>query len=556
MGIVYEALRIDDRTRVTVKLLSLGQGGSWQERELFERGAHVLQGLDHPGLPRVYDFEQDSDGRLVLVREALEGGTLEERIRGGRRLTGQELRHLLVKSLELLGYLEDLVPAVIHRDIKPANIMFRSSHDWEPVLIDFDTVSAPEAHHQGLTIVVSPGYTAPEQLAGGAVPASDLYSLGATMLFVVTHEHADELPHRDGRFDVDDALSAVPENVRRVLLGLVEPTLERRFHSARDALAALHTRPPRTLSPPSPEPHPREEDNVLADPVATEPARDDPPAAPKRVARRVLTVAAILASIGSFFYFVDFSRATLCSRADAKACERACRHSGCQCKTCKRKTRTNCNTLGLTYEYGEGVAKDDAKAAKAYRRACDLGLPIACSNLGVLQQKGGTPQDYSAAITLFRKACKQGEPAGCLSLGTVHEHGRGLPVDLPEAYRLYRLTCEKNYLRGCVYQADQLRDGKGVGVDPTAAVALLRRVCAQRPAKNRDTAIGLACYELARMYEAGAGAHASTDQIRESLRRGCELGEKRACRAPAPSLASGGSPTGRGGPSASVSNAP
>jgi hypothetical protein len=117
--------------------------------------------------------------------------------------------------------------------------MFRTREDWEPVLVDFDTVALPGTQIKRTTLVVSPGYTAPEQLTGKVSPASDLFSLGATMLYVATQTHPDELPARDGRFLVADRLASLAPPLPTVLLKLVEPDVARRYARAEDVLRDL-----------------------------------------------------------------------------------------------------------------------------------------------------------------------------------------------------------------------------------------------------------------------------------------------------------------------------
>jgi hypothetical protein len=253
MGVVYGAVREPDGVPVAVKLLSLGHGSDWKTYELFERGSKVLQGLSHRGLPAVHAFEQDPAGRLILVRERFDGGTLEHRIVADqRRLDPAGFRRLLDGMLELLEFLHGQVPPVFHRDIKPPNIMFRTAADWDPVLVDFDTVAAPGAQQGRLTIVCSPGYTAPEQLTGEVSPASDLFSLGATMLFVATGTQADEQPREHGRFSMTGALANLEPTLLTVLRRLVEPDLARRYASAADARADLAPPAPVTVAAPPP----------------------------------------------------------------------------------------------------------------------------------------------------------------------------------------------------------------------------------------------------------------------------------------------------------------
>ena len=81
MGLVFGAARESDGERVAVKVLWLGKEVDWKAYELFERSCEVLQRLEHRGLPKVHAFERDEAGRLVLVREKFDGGTLAERVK-------------------------------------------------------------------------------------------------------------------------------------------------------------------------------------------------------------------------------------------------------------------------------------------------------------------------------------------------------------------------------------------------------------------------------------------------------------------------------------------
>lgn len=244
MGTVYAARDERDGTEVAAKLVTLKDGVDWKVFELFERGTEVLRRLRHPCLPRLYAFEKTAAGALALVRERFDGGSLEQRVIERRRsYAPDELRRMLETLLELLVYLHGRSPPVLHRDIKASNIMFRTDADEGPVLVDFDTVAAPGDQTRRTTLVVSPGYTAPEQYAGDVSPASDLYSLGATMLLAATGTHPDELPRRDGRFLVGDRLRSLPDELRAAVLKLVEPDKRNRFANAEEALAALRRRP-------------------------------------------------------------------------------------------------------------------------------------------------------------------------------------------------------------------------------------------------------------------------------------------------------------------------
>ena len=262
MSVVYAARAETGGERAAVKILTFSGAKEWNVLDLFDHGARVLMGVRHPGLPLVYDLSQDQKGRHILVREAFDGGTLEERVlREGWHLEPAAFHRLFEALLGVVAYLHGLVPPVLHRDIKPSNIMFRTRADWNPVLVDFDTVALPPERRSGLTVVGTPGYAAPEQFYGEAVPASDLYGLAATMLFVATHTDVNQLPRAAGRFLLEGRLSSIDPRDREVMLKLLEPDPAKRPAHAGQVFLALRSggAPPPAPLPraPTPAPGPR-----------------------------------------------------------------------------------------------------------------------------------------------------------------------------------------------------------------------------------------------------------------------------------------------------------
>jgi len=73
--------------------------------------------------------------------------------------------------------------------------------------------------------------------------------------------------------------------------------------------------------------------------------------------------------------------------------------------------------LGTLYERGQGLTKDDARAAQLYERACDAGSGTGCGFLGDMYLKGrGVKKDKSRATVLWRKACQLGWAQACMKL--------------------------------------------------------------------------------------------------------------------------------------------
>jgi serine/threonine protein kinase len=166
-------------------------------KDLFHRESSILHQIQHPQIPRFWAaFEED--GRLFLVQDYVKGDTyrslLNQRKKEERAFTETEVLHFLAHILPVLSYLHDR--NIVHRDISPDNIMLPPSSDSSsgeqslPILIDFGAVKEATS---GLSLVSSMtrvgkiGYAPPEQLQTGNVqPHSDLYSLAATCLVLLT----------------------------------------------------------------------------------------------------------------------------------------------------------------------------------------------------------------------------------------------------------------------------------------------------------------------------------------------------------------------------------
>lgn len=171
-------------------------GPSWQKvLELCKREAEVLRQLDHPGVPNYEDFfviESEHDVELCLVQERVAGETLAERLEAGTRFTEAEVWRLAERCAAILAYLHGLSPPVIHRDLKPSNIML--TDDGRVYLVDFGAVmDALDEDTGGSTIIGTFGYMPLEQYEGRAVPASDVYALGVTLIELLSRKPPREL---------------------------------------------------------------------------------------------------------------------------------------------------------------------------------------------------------------------------------------------------------------------------------------------------------------------------------------------------------------------------
>ncbi|WP_437732347.1 serine/threonine protein kinase [Sorangium sp. So ce1335] len=222
---------------VAIKRLQIRGASSWKGVELAEREARVLASLSHPSLPAYLDhFEED--GALFLVMEKIDGESLGAMRRRRAVLGRDEIVRFLRDASGVLDYLHGRAPPVIHRDIKPNNVIRRP--DGSFAIVDFGAVRDRLRPEGGSTVVGTFGYMAPEQFQGRALPASDVYAVGATALCLLTGEEPENLPHRGLAIDVPAALGgrADPRLVR-ALSAMLEPDPERRAARIAPLLAGL-----------------------------------------------------------------------------------------------------------------------------------------------------------------------------------------------------------------------------------------------------------------------------------------------------------------------------
>jgi serine/threonine protein kinase len=241
------AATLPDGGDAAVKILERTPIHSSAVHRLFARSARLLSGLGHPGLPRVIGFETNRR-RSFFAMERLRGGTLWSRVsptHHGKLMTGAQLDRLLRRLLETAAYLH--ARDLVHGDITPRNVMFRAAgeDDAQPVLVDFDGLCTAKEKDVA-SLVMTPGYTAPEQRVGELSFGSDLYGIGATVIFAATGKAPDRLERLGTHLDVE--LASAPDlspTTRRVLGSLVALDPLRRPASARAALSALDAAEPR-----------------------------------------------------------------------------------------------------------------------------------------------------------------------------------------------------------------------------------------------------------------------------------------------------------------------
>ena len=138
------------------------------------------------------------------------------------------------------------------------------------------------------------------------------------------------------------------------------------------------------------------------------------------------------------------------------------------------------NCLGLCFEEGSGIEKNQAEAVKWYRAAADQGYAPAQYNLGVCYSNGdGVPEDDKETVKWYRAAAEQGLPDAQNSLGDSLLNGTGAEENDAEAVKWYRAAADQGYAEaqwnlGICYQ-----NGFGVPEDDKQAVEWFQKAADQ-----------------------------------------------------------------------------
>ena len=152
-------------------------------RKKLEEEALRMSKLNHPNVAMILDHFIHG-GHYFLVVERIYGKTLNEVLRENRgHLTEQEVVSWAVSICDVVSYLHS--EGIVHRDISPDNIMLTG--DGSIKFIDFGTLREFKYIAPGGTVGIGKyGYTPPEQWQGKPEPRSDIFSLGATIYYLLT----------------------------------------------------------------------------------------------------------------------------------------------------------------------------------------------------------------------------------------------------------------------------------------------------------------------------------------------------------------------------------
>ena len=207
-GITYEAEQVSLGRKVAIKeffmkeycnrdggtsRVSVPSSGSRELverfRQKFLREARMIASLNHPNIVKIHDVFEEN-GTAYYVMEHLSGGSLSDKVHDNGPLSEDQCIDYICQVSSALDYLHRR--NTLHFDVKPSNILF--DEDGRAVLIDFGISKHYDTggnQTSSTPVGLSKGYAPLEQYRQDDIstftPATDIYSLGATLYYMATN---------------------------------------------------------------------------------------------------------------------------------------------------------------------------------------------------------------------------------------------------------------------------------------------------------------------------------------------------------------------------------
>lgn len=186
MGVVWKARQRRLNRVVALKLMLSGRHAEEEEVKRFIGEARSAATLQHPNVVAIHEVGEH-EGQHFFSMDFIDGKSLSEIIRR-TPLPPQRAARYVQAIAAAIHYAHG--KGILHRDLKPQNVLIDATD--QPRITDFGLAKQIEVDSdltQSGAILGTPSYMPPEQ-AGGKLdkigPASDVYSLGATLYFLLT----------------------------------------------------------------------------------------------------------------------------------------------------------------------------------------------------------------------------------------------------------------------------------------------------------------------------------------------------------------------------------
>lgn len=208
----------------------------------FLKEAQMIASLKNQHIIQIYDIFEEND-TAYYVMDYVEGGSLKDKVEKEGPMTESSALAYVRQIADALSHLHQ--HNILHLDVKPANIL--TDHEDNVILIDFG-ISKHYDSEGGQTSTtpagVSKGYAPIEQYQQGSIsgftPSTDIYSLGATLYFLLTGETPPEasIIYEDG---LPSSVNAFSQSVQNVVTTSMSPRRKDRFQTMEEFVSALPT---------------------------------------------------------------------------------------------------------------------------------------------------------------------------------------------------------------------------------------------------------------------------------------------------------------------------
>jgi serine/threonine protein kinase len=228
----------DKQQTVVIKQFRFAQENTnWQGFKAYEREISILQEIKHPQIPSYLDSFETTDG-FCMVQEYKDAPDLTHK----KSYKPQEIKKIILAVLNILDDLQSCTPIIIHRDIKPENILV--DENLRVYLIDFGLARVNSAEMAMSSVMAgTPGFMPPEELFNRPLTtASDLYSVGATMIVLLTNTSAvniSNLIDENYQLKFRHLLPGINPDLLEWLQKMVAPNPKDRYKNAAIARQAL-----------------------------------------------------------------------------------------------------------------------------------------------------------------------------------------------------------------------------------------------------------------------------------------------------------------------------
>ena len=238
MGQVYKGTDIATNKDIVIKFVRYHNDGQDSVREdKLKVEANILKKMINvPNVVNYIDEGNNGNYGFFLIIDFIRGKTLKDKY-WGKICPENELHKICNVLLSTLEYLHG--QNILHRDVSPDNMM--ASDSGEIILIDF---GAAKEGFSGLnqnvaTKIAKPDYSSPEQLQGVPTYQSDIFSVGATIWFLVTGQPPRSRDINGRILSAKLSNRSVSDHIDSIILKATEPDVAKRYQNTDEMMKAL-----------------------------------------------------------------------------------------------------------------------------------------------------------------------------------------------------------------------------------------------------------------------------------------------------------------------------